>query len=173
MLVWMSLLAGTLLPLAVAQGQAPPKELKQLEFWVGEWDCTGKSRKAPGKDEWTETKATNSVRWILDRRVVQENFTMGSYKGMSVSTYNPGSGKWHQTWVDGQGSYIPLIGGMQDGKMVLTTLTRPNAPNMVNRMVFSNIKPASFDWDWEASTDGGKTWELRWHLHYTRKAGKR
>jgi hypothetical protein len=37
------------------------------------------------------------------------------------------------------------------------------------RMVFTNIKPDSFDWRWEASTDGGKTWQVNWPIHYKRK----
>jgi hypothetical protein len=40
---------------------------------------------------------------------------------------------------------------------------------MINRMVFYKIKPDSFDWNWEASTDGAKTWKTDWHIHYERK----
>jgi len=52
--------------------------------------------------------------------------------------------------------------------MTLQTLPRPDRPKTIGRMVFSNINPDSFDWDWQSSGDSGKTWKLAWHLHYTR-----
>jgi len=39
---------------------------------------------------------------------------------------------------------------------------------MTNRMVYYNIKQDSFDWSWEASTNGGKTWKQNWLIHYKR-----
>jgi len=36
-------------------------------------------------------------------------------------------------------------------------------------MVYYNIKPDSFEWSWEASTDGGSTWKQNWLIHYRRK----
>jgi len=40
----------------------------------------------------------------------------------------------------------------------------------MTRMIFYNIKKDSFDWSWEASTDGGATWKSNWLIHYKRKA---
>jgi hypothetical protein len=37
-------------------------------------------------------------------------------------------------------------------------------------MVFTDVKRDSFNWRWEATTDGGKTWTLAWRLAYKRKA---
>ncbi len=37
------------------------------------------------------------------------------------------------------------------------------------RMIWYNISKDAFDWNWEASTDGGKTWKVNWQIHYTRK----
>jgi hypothetical protein len=44
----------------------------------------------------------------------------------------------------------------------------PDGKPRLARMVFLNIKPDSFDWHWESSTDG-KTWKLNWPIHYQRK----
>jgi len=35
--------------------------------------------------------------------------------------------------------------------------------------VFKNITAKEFDWNWEESTDAGKSWQLRWPIHYRRK----
>ena len=139
---------------------------QELDFWVGDWTCSGESYDAAGKT--TQTQAKNTIKRSFDGHVIQENFTSPGLVGMSVSVYDPNNKLWRQTWVDNQGSYIALTGKVEDGNMTLTTLSRPKAPNAFSRMVFKNVKPDSFDWNWEGSQDGGKTWKLNWHLHYTR-----
>lgn len=140
---------------------------KDLDFWVGEWECTGKMVGPNGQE--TATKAENSISRILSGQVVQERFTMTGLNGMSVSAYNKATGRWRQTWVDNQGSYIALSGGKVGKDIILMTTPPGTQPQSVNRMVFTNISEPSFDWNWESSVDGGKTWKLQWHLHYVRK----
>jgi hypothetical protein len=45
----------------------------------------------------------------------------------------------------------------------------PASQMTASRMVFSNVKPDSFTWSWEATKNGGKSWSLSWRLQYTRK----
>jgi hypothetical protein len=151
----------------VMQQVAPPPETKQFDFWVGEWTCTGEMIAPDGKK--TKTEGQNTIKRTFDGHVVEESFRMGEFKGTSVSVYNPKSKLWQQTWVDNQGSYIALSGEYKDGKMILTTLPRPKAPKTASRMIFHDIKPNSFTWDWESTADGGKTWKLAWRLNYVRK----
>lgn len=35
-------------------------------------------------------------------------------------------------------------------------------------MRFYDILPGSFTWDWEGTRDGGRTWNLRWRIYYSR-----
>ncbi len=142
---------------------------KQLDFWVGDWKCEGKTRNGPGKDEWTDTSAENHIDRGFKDHVIQEHFAMDGLNGFSISVYDQNAKLWRQTWVDDNGGYIALTGGVKDGKMTLVTLPMPKRPGIFSRMVFDNVKADSFDWNWEKSTDDGKTWELAWHLHYTRK----
>jgi hypothetical protein len=46
---------------------------------------------------------------------------------------------------------------------------KADGTKIMQRMVFKNITPNSFDWSWEASKDGGKTWQVQWPIKYTRK----
>lgn len=140
-----------------------------LDFWVGSWECSGKSLQANGKD-WSETHATNRIEKILGEKVVHENFAMGQFLGQSWSVFNPRTKQWHQTWVDNQGAYIDLVGGIEKDGVILKTLPNSLKPKHFSRMVFSDIKSDSFTWRWEASTDGGKSWALQWRLDYKRKA---
>ena len=161
---------------ASAQSSAPAAqpapcseaEQKQLDFWVGEWDLTW-----PGQNGGAPGHGTNSVHRVLGGCVVQENFSGEDamhLRGMSVSLFDVRSGKWKQTWVDNEGGYIDLVGGFANGEMTLSRqATRPDGTQVQMRMVYKNISKDEFDWSWESSKDGGKTWSVVWPIHYKRK----
>jgi hypothetical protein len=162
--------------IAGAQQQGNPQsnpcaapEQKQLDFWVGEWDLTW-----PGAKEGEVAHGANSIKRVLDNCVVEENFFGGDtmhLHGMSVSLFDLGTGKWKQTWVDNEGGYLDFVGEFKDGQMILwREATRPDRTKVIQRMVFKNITPNEFDWSWEASKDGGKTWQVNWPIHYKRKS---
>lgn len=137
-------------------------EASQFDFWVGEWDVT-----------WGEDgRGTNTITKILNGCVIQEKFDGRpslDFQGMSLSTYNPHRGKWQQTWVDSQGSYMDFIGEFKDGRMILVNEIEHQGKAIKRRMVFYNIDENELDWSWEKSEDDGKTWEPRWQIHYQRK----
>lgn len=89
--------------------------------------------------------------------------------GRSYSVYNPRTGKWHQTWVDNQGGYLDFTGQWKDDRMVLSRSFEAKGKKIMQRMVWYNISHQKFDWNWERSEDGGKTWKVNWQIHYTRK----
>ena len=166
------LLANLWSSAVTAQTRAP--ETKQFDFWIGEWQMHSKQRVAPGKDEWLEGAAANSIKASFKGQVIEEQFDGSTlkqpFKGMSVSVYNPTLGKWKQTWVDDQGSYLDFVGEFKDDKMVLSRSFEQNGKSIHQRMVFKDIAKDSLTWHWERSMDGGKTWVLMWELKYTRKA---
>ncbi|PJA98161.1 MAG: hypothetical protein CO128_08695 [Ignavibacteriales bacterium CG_4_9_14_3_um_filter_30_11] len=45
-------------------------------------------------------------------------------------------------------------------------ITGKNNSVSLQRIVFYNITKDKLDWDWEASNDNGKTWQLNWMLYY-------
>ena len=141
-------------------------EAQQFDFWLGDWNLS-----------WNDSvHGTNHVEKILGNCTVQENFYDPSTNmyGKSWSVYNPNLKLWQQTWVDSQGGYIVLNGGMKGDSMILATgertVPKTMSPNgkMISRMVYYAIKLNSFDWDWESSTDGGKNWTSKWLIHYSR-----
>lgn len=138
-------------------------ECNQFNFWLGDWELS-----------YNDTgKGTNSITKEMNGCVIHEHFhdPSNGYLGESWSVYNTNLKKWQQTWVDNQGAYIALAGSFSNGRMILFTEPQqmPNGTRKQNRMTFYNIEQNSFDWDWEASTDGGKTWTMGWHIHYKRK----
>jgi hypothetical protein len=154
-----------------SQPSTPPScaapEFRQLDFWVGDWDLTW-----PGSRTNEIQHGRNTIRKMLDDCVIQEQFDGGAdvpLRGISVSMYNARLQKWQQTWVDNQGAYLDFVGEFRDGQMTLSRHGRNQKGDAVEqRMVFKGIQRDSFDWNWEQSTDGGKSWTVIWPIHYVR-----
>jgi len=146
-------------------------EGKQLDFWVGEWELSWPAEQfgGPAGDS---GHGTNTITKILSECIVQEEFRFpqGNFNGHSVSVYNAKKKHWQQTWVDNQGGYLLFTGDFKDNKMELRTEpANRNGKEFISRMVFKNIEKNSLDWDWQNSTDGGKSWNDQWNIHYKRK----
>jgi len=141
---------------------------KQFDFWVGEWDLTW-----PGKNVGAVDHSTNSIKRILDGCVVQESFSGQDamhLRGTSVSIFDTNADKWRQTWVDNEGGYLDFVGELKDGQMMLQReAIRKDGTRILQRMVWKNITTNELDWSWEASRDGGKTWQVQWPIHYKRR----
>ncbi|RPI16787.1 MAG: DUF1579 domain-containing protein [Ignavibacteriae bacterium] len=141
-------------------------EASQFDFWVGEWNA-----------EWDGENGaigtgTNTITKIIGSCAVQENFSTSdqTFIGTSLSVYSPARKMWLQTWVDNMGSYLDFTGGMEGDKMILSRKAKDkDGNNILQRMVFYNITKDNFDWNWEASKDDGKNWELKWKIKYKRK----
>lgn len=171
--VSLAVTAQSQLASAPVQPQTAPlcsePQQKQFDFWIGDWELTW-----PAGATGQAGHGINSIHRVLDGCVVQENFSGGesmTLRGTSLSAYDARSGKWKQTWVDNQGGYLDFTGEFTDGQMVLTRqAVRPDGSLFLQRMVWKNISAKELDWSWERSTDGGKTWQVMWPIHYKRKA---
>ena len=167
-----ALLILSLAPFLFAETQATQPnpcadpQQKQFDFWVGEWNLTW-----PGEKSGEVAHGTNSIKRILDRCVLQENFSGGDsmhLRGTSVSTFDARSNRWKQTWVDNEGGYLDFVGDFSNGQMILQREAVRNGEKVLQRMVWKNISANELDWSWESSADGGKTWQVNWPIHYKR-----
>ena len=133
----------------------------QMDFWLGDWEC-----------RWDGGEGTNRIEKILDGRVIFERFDGRpgmNLLGRSWSVYDPVIGKWRQTWVDNEGTYLDLAGGREGDRFVLV-LVRLAEETPFKRMIFQNITHQAFDWHWQASADRGKSWTDSWYIRYRRRA---
>ncbi len=131
----------------------------QFDFWLGEWDVT-----------WGEDgKGTNRIERILGGKIIQENFVTTEFQGISVSAYDLERKLWRQTWVDNNGTYLDFTGTFEGAKMILTRDAIVKGEACRQRMVWYDIRDDEFEWNWERSDDGGKTWRVLWQIHYRRK----
>lgn len=133
-----------------------------FDFWLGKWLAT-----------WDGGKhGTNDINREMGGKIIQENFSdLGTgYFGKSWTVYQPTEKVWHQTWVDNNGLYLTLTGGVAGNNRVLECRQKSKTGEWENyKMTFSNIQANSFEWEWEKSTDDGKTWQSLWKIKYDRQ----
>lgn len=168
-----AVLLGTVLFVATADAQSetpaqPPAaqacaapEHHQLDFWIGEWEAKdGKTGQVLG---------TSSISSILGGCVIQERWTSPGGSGTSLILYRPADRKWHYTWVDDKGSLLPLTGGLEGNRMVVSGQA-PGRDGKVSwsRLSWEKVPPDRVHSTYETSPDG-KTWTLAFDGIYVPK----
>ncbi len=133
-------------------------EYRQFDFWLSEWDVKSLTS---GK-----TGSINTIVSLYDGCVIREEYTTPSgYSGMSINFYDTDSGRWHQTWMDNQGSPLFLSGGLVDGKMVLES---DSGRSPAQRITWSVDDSGSVRQHWEQLGDN-KAWKTVFHGLYTKR----
>lgn len=155
--------------LAQAPSTPPPPactgpEHRQFDFWVGDWTVT-----QTGKDK---VVASSLIEKLYGGCAVRENWMPHSgTPGGSLNNFY--DGKWRQTWVDSSNSRVDFVGGLVDGKMVLTGFWKGvNGPgkDALIRMTYSKNADGSVRQHGEQSTDEGKSWSTNFDFTYHPKA---
>ena len=141
---------------------ADPLGPHALDFWLGSWVVSW----AGGGH------GTNTIRRILDDRVIEESFEgsdpEGSLQGRSLSVRDAVDGRWRQTWVDSNGSYLDFVGVEVDGRIAFQREMVIGGVPTVQRMVWLDVTPDTFRWQWQRSADGGRSSEVAWEIDYRR-----
>lgn len=113
--------------------------------------------------------------WIMDGRAIQDLFIIHPsaarkerYIGTTVRYFEPKSGTWSVTFIDPEnGSVASFTGGaVEDGRIVLHS---QNKDGKESRWSFDEIRPDSWVFRDEETSDGGKTWRLREEDHMKRR----
>ena len=145
-----------------------PQPADMFDFWVGEWQVSWKN------SDGSVGRARNHVGRILDGAVIEERFEQDPadppplLSGRSLSVRDK-AGLWHQAWADNQGGFFALTASADGDRRLFSTALVPAGDQVKGqRMVFHHITRDAFTWDWEGTTDGGRTWKLLWQLDYKR-----
>jgi hypothetical protein len=180
-LLWPCLLACSHAPRHAepSAASAPSKacasaEHRQFDFWIGDWDVTIRARTSPTSEEWGDGKGRQRIEAILGGCAISETFSADGpqqpWAGRSFSSWQATPGKWRQTWVDDQGGYIALTGGVENGVMTLYGEPREKAGKSIQmRMVFLDVKPASLRWEWQRTEDDWKSSVVMMRIDYARR----
>ena len=147
-----------------AQGAGAPTcdgvEHRQFDFWLGEWEVTAPNGQPAGR---------NSITRELSGCVLHEHWTgAGGMRGESFNTWDRTRKRWHQTWVSSTGNLLVLEGGIVGGAMQMTGESTSPKGTVLNRITWTPSPDGSVRQFWEASTDGGKTWQVAFDGRYRR-----
>ena len=144
---------------AVANPCRARPEYRQFDIWIGEW--------APQNLQGV-TVGTSSIQLILKSCIIFENWNTPISSGKSFNLYDVRDGKWHQTWVDGQGLMTHYVGGLVGENMVLVSENVLNGKKSLARMTFSKLSDGNVRQHGESSADDGKTWTTTFDFKYVR-----
>lgn len=155
LLPWAAFAQEEPVPEPVPAGKCEAAEHRQFDFWLGEWNVTSGDQPA----------GTNRISSIQNGCVLQEHWQgagAGGITGTSFNIYDRATGLWHQTWVDASGTLLQLDGGIVDGAMVLSgeRPARTGRGVAQHRISWMPNEDGSVRQLWEASQDGGATWNV-------------
>ncbi|MDJ0643702.1 MAG: hypothetical protein QNJ15_12880 [Erythrobacter sp.] len=153
---------------AAPQPPAPPPPCASeahagFDFWVGEWEVFPNGRDAKVAESRIERKHNGCA-------VIENWMPLNGQGGTSLNHFDTESGQWHQKWVGSSTGAVEFVGGVTDGKMVLTgNWPNPQAPHTLVRMTYTKNEDGSVRQFGEASTDHGLSWQTAFDFIYRPK----
>jgi hypothetical protein len=157
---------GALIALAatssVASAACEDPSFRQFDFWVGDWEVHTPDGKLAGE---------NRIEREYGGCVIHERYsTPRGYRGESLNIFDAGRQRWHQTWVDTDGTLLLLEGRYAEGRMTLEGATSDSAGKITkHRITWTPNADGSVRQFWE-STDARGNWIVAFDGRYTRKA---
>ena len=109
----------------------------------------------------------NGRAWIEE---IEADGPNGHWEGTTLFLYNPKSGQWSQTYLDGDTGEVdpPSIGSFKDGRGELISTGVHQGRTIFKREVWSDIKADSHHFEIYYSQDGGRTWATAFKADLTR-----
>ncbi len=161
-------------PLAKPSDQPNP----DFDFFMGIWKCRHRFlvKRLAGCHDWIEFDGCCAARKILggwgNSDESQINLPGGSYRGMSVRTWHPHTGKWSIYWLDSRTPgrlFPPVTGGFEKGVGVFHGEDELNGRPIRVRYLWSRITADSARWEQAFAPDkGNNSWETNWYMDFTR-----
>ena len=150
-------------------------QARLFDQFVGIWDCDYSHFDAAGN---VTARYSGEVTfgWILDGRALQDVWvgepsgTSERDIGTSIRFLDSSSGLWNVFWFAPEAGVVTTVKGGEVGDRIL--LEGKNEDGSLRRWSFNDIRPDSFVWRGERSTDDGKTWYLTADYRMTRRIGR-
>lgn len=141
-------------------------EARLFDRFVGTWDLHCDLFPVDGKPSTFDGQWLFG--WALDGRLVQDVLIEGSRRrGTTVRFYDEKSHDWRVVWIPPRsGNVVSLRGGAEGDRIVLLG---KDVDGSSLRWSFNDIRPDSFLWRGETSSDGGRTWRTEQVMRLKRR----
>ena len=154
---WICLLALLAAAPGAAQDEQPAPcagpEHRQFDFWLGAWQVETPDGEVAGR---------NTISRVLNGCALEESWrgAKGSI-GKSLNMYYARDGRWHQSWVDGNGGRLDLAGGLDAaGRMVLSgKMPGREGGEVLHEISWEQLGDGAVRQHWRVSRDGGESWQ--------------
>jgi hypothetical protein len=156
-------LAMAACPCLAAPPCAANTEVRQLNYWLGDWNIT-----MPGRTGGASSKVSLS----LDKCLFTENWEDGQgHAGENVFAYSPDDKSWHGMFADNLGrAHIFVDGKVASGSAEFLGPARgPQGEAVLNRIKVVRLAPDKVEQTWDKSTDNGATWTTVFRGEYARR----
>jgi len=160
-----------------AQGKPDLSGLHDFDPLVGQWKVHHRRLKErlAGSHEWQEFDGTSNFQLImdgygnLDDNVL--NIPSGTYRGVTLRSYDPQTATWAIWWLDGRIPHgeldPPVQGKFVNGVGTFYSTDTLRGKKIRVRFRWSKLQTTPH-WEQAFSADGGKTWEVNWTNDFTR-----
>jgi len=104
--------------------------------------------------------------WIIKGWAMQDVWSGGGSVGTSIRWFDPKADQWTVMWFAPEANVVATVSGGAVGDRIV--LHGEDEDGSVRRWSFNDIRPDSFVWRGERSSDQGTTWRLEAEYHMTR-----
>jgi hypothetical protein len=135
---------------------------RQFDFWVGDWDVY---------DARGQRAGVNRIEKTLNGCALHETWTSaGPSRGNSYSAWDAGDNRWHQTWVDNEGTVLRISGGIVNGEMVMEGDRHlADGTPVSERITWTPRADGTLRQLWQTSRDRGMRWTVVFDGTYRRR----
>ena len=144
-------------------GACTAAEHRQFDFWIGRWDVFLPDGSRAGE---------NRIEAVAQGCALLESWQGRSgFSGSSLNSYDPGTRRWHQHWVDSQAGRLVLAGGWDGRSMVLSGESadpKRSGVQLLDRIAWTPRQDGTVRQLWERSEDGGRNWAVVFDGRYVR-----
>ena len=157
--------AGAAPPANPAAARCPAPEVRQFDFWLGDWDTFETDRSVPG------SIARARIDPIAAGCAIHELYEQADgLIGDSILSYDAVKRVWQQTWVTNRGGFMYLTGAFKDGAVTLEGESHLRDGKTVNMRITWKAEGPTVRESAMSSSDGGKRWEPAFDVTFKRRA---
>ena len=141
-------------PAPAAASKCSAAELRQFDFWLGDWDTFESDNSTPG------SIARARIDPIAGGCAIHELYEQtDGLIGDSILSFDPVRKAWQQTWVTNYGSLMVLSGVFKNGAVTLEgEMHLPSGKSVPHRITWK-VEGGGVRESAVLSKDGGKSWQ--------------